>query len=239
MKSHLDYYTFQAEARGVRSVEDVRRMAAEQAFLYRIAVPWLPASKSAVIADIGCGHGSYLLWLRGLGYTQVIGVDAAETQVRYAREGGARVELGDGITWLESQSEGSLDTVVGVDLIEHLSKDDFMRFLAASHRALRSGGNVVLRYPNGDSPFVGLNLFNDITHVWTYTTNCLESVGRMHGFVRFAFEDESVAGFRDRRWLKVPIARFSQLILRSLLQAASKEKVRYWNSSIWASLWRG
>ena len=47
--NHLDYYKFQAEARGVRSLEDVRRKASERAFIYeRVVRSWLPKGMTRV-----------------------------------------------------------------------------------------------------------------------------------------------------------------------------------------------
>ena len=142
----------------------------------------------------------------------------------------------DAIGWLEAQPPASLEVVFAIDFIEHISKDDFMRVLQAGHRALAPGGLMIFRYPNGDSPFVGLNLFNDITHVWTYTTNCLNSLARMHGFARCQFVDEGGAAIRDHRWLKVPVSRICAVVLRVLLQTVSRERIKYWNSCIWACL---
>ena len=78
----------------------------------------------------------------------------------------------------------TFNALVAIDFLEHISKDDVMELLRQAHRVLAKGGRFILRYPNGDSPLVGMNLFNDITHVWTYTPNCLDTLARMHGFAR-------------------------------------------------------
>ena len=113
-----------------------------------------------------------------------------------------------------------------------------MELLHLAHAALAPGGSLILRLPNGDSPFVGMNLFNDITHVWTYTPNCLNSLAAMHGFSRTQFADEGAAAIRDRRWLKVPLAKLSALLLRVLSQAAAREKIDHWSPNLWARLIR-
>src|SRR6185436_1114776 len=118
--------------------------------------------------------------------------------------------------------------------IEHISKDEFMDLLKGTQRVLSAGGRLILRYPNGDSPLVGMNLFNDITHVWTYTLNCLNSLAMMHGFARVHFVDESSAAIRDHRWLKVPMCEICTSLLRLLFRAATREKVDYWSPHLWA-----
>src|SRR5688500_19377563 len=102
-----------------------------------------------------------------------------------------------------AQQPASLSAIIAIDLVEHLGKDVFVEFLEQSKRVLRPGGSLILRLPNGDSPLVGLNLFNDITHVWTYTSNCLSSLARMVGFAATDFFDESTHALRDHRWIKV------------------------------------
>ena len=234
---HLDYYKYQAEARGVRTLEDVRRGARDKSYIYeRIVLPWLPADTSSNIAEIACGHGSFLWWLKQHHYSQIVGVDSSHEQIELARQTGVAVFKKDLNEWLADQADGSLQTVIAIDLIEHISKDDLMELLASSHRVLLRGGRFILRYPNGDSPLVGRNLFNDITHVWTYTSNCLQSLASMHGFSGVRFADESEAGIRDSRWLKVPLCRLSTHLLRFIFRAATKEKIEYWSPYIWACL---
>lgn len=234
---YLDYYSYQAKARGVRSVQDVKRIAEEKAYVYeRIVLPWLPSESNAVIAEIACGHGSFLYWLKQRGYENVTGIDSSPEQIDFARQTGVKVARMDFNEWLVKQAAGSQNALVAIDLIEHISKDSFMDFLKESSRVLSSGGRLLLRYPNGDSPLVGRNLFNDITHIWTYTTNCLETLGRMHGFSQFRFADESSLAIRDIRWLKVPLCKLSTAVLRFLVRAATKERVEYWSPNIWACL---
>jgi SAM-dependent methyltransferase len=234
---HTDYYRFQAAARGVESPDDVVRVAHEQAYIYdRIITPWLPPGSSIRAADLGCGHGSFLVWLRGHGIQNVVGIDSSAEQVAIARGAGLTAEHRNILDWLREQAPGSFDILFGIDLIEHLPKDEFVSLLALSQRALAPGGRLILRYPNGDSPLVGLNLFNDITHQWTYTTNCLRSLSRMTDFFDALFIDQSDAAIRDHRWIKVPFSRVAQTCLRLLFKAACRENVRYLSPHMWACL---
>ena len=235
--SHRDFYKFQAEARDVHTLNDVRRIASEKAYIYdRIVLPWLPTDKRSRISEIACGHGSFLCWLAERGYTSLTGIDSSQEQIEFARQLGIEVQQMDANQWLAGQPPGSQHIIAGIDLIEHLTKDEVMELLKAAYRALAGGGRLILRYPNGDSPLVGMNLFNDITHVWTYTPNCLNSLAIMHGFSCVHFVDESSTAIRDQRWLKVPICKISTSLLRFLFRAATREKVDYWSPHIWACL---
>lgn len=237
--NHLSYYQYQAKARGVYSIDDVRRIANERSHFYdRVVLPWLPADRSSRLAELACGHGSFLCWLRDRGYRDTIGIDSSKEQIEFAKQIGTSVELDDAIRWISKQPDSSLDVIVAIDFAEHISKDDFMEILHHSRRTLKSGGKFIMRLPNGDSPFVGMNLFNDITHVWTYTPNCLESLGRMSGFTRFSFDDEGTAGIRDHRWIKVPLSRVCKSILALLFSSAAKVSPQLWSPHLWASLER-
>jgi hypothetical protein len=81
-----------------------------------------------------------------------------------------------------------------------------------------------------------MNLFNDITHVWTCTSNCLNSLAQMHGFAHAEFADEGAEAIRDHRWLKVPLAKLSTGILRALTQAATRERIQHLSPHLWARL---
>ena len=235
--SHLDYYQYQAEARGIRTLDDVHRCAREKSHVYdRIVQPWLPVDKGQAIGELACGHGSFLHWLKTRGYAQVHGVDSSPEQIQFARQVGAEVDKDDVNNWLTRQPRTHFAALVGIDLVEHLPKDSFMELLRSAHGALAKGGSLVLRLPNGDSPFVGINLFNDITHVWTYTPNCLNSLAQMQGFSRTEFEDEGAAAIRDARWLKVPLAKASAAILRTLVRFSTRERIKYLSPNLWARL---
>ncbi len=235
--THLSYYQFQAQARGVRNAADVANMAAARAYLYnRTVLPWLPPEPSGRIVELACGHGSLLHWLRSRGYTEVVGIDSSPEQVALAKTSGTQVICGEVNEWFCKQEPDSIDCFLAVDLIEHLPKDDFMLMLSEIVRTLRPGGSCILRFPNGDSPFVGRNLFNDITHVWTYTPNCLCSLAAMHGYGRVEFLDESLTGLRDHRWLKVPLARISRALLRMWVCAATRERIEFLGPHLWARI---
>lgn len=237
--SHLAYYAYQATARGVHGAEDVARGARDKAFIYqRVVKPWLPTRSDAKIAELACGHGSFLCWLAQNGYSNVVGVDSSPEQTKLAASTGVQVETQDALEWLAQQEKGTYDVFVAIDFIEHIAKDDLMTLLRLGQDKLRPGGRLILRYPNGDSPLVGLNLFNDITHVWTYTSNCLNSLAKMHGFAGTEFADEGWRITRDHRWIKLPLSYLSEAILRFLFQAVSRERLHFWSSSIWACLER-
>ena len=237
--SHLSYYDYQVQARGILSADDVHRDAASKAYLYdRLLLPRLPKDRASRVVELACGHGALLHWAVSHGFQQVLGLDSSPPQIAAARAAGVSVEQADVLDWLEGQPAASVAALVAIDLIEHLPKDDFMGLLAEAARVLQPGGMLILRYPNGDSPLVGLNLFNDITHVWTYTSNCVATLARMHGFARADFADEGWRVARDHRWLKVPLGWLGERLLSGVLRVVTRETVTRFSPHGWAFLQR-
>ena len=133
---------------------------------------WLPESKNARIVDLACGYGRLLHFFRLRGYHQVTGVDISPDQVKRATEVHPNVLEGNVLDFLE-QHRAQFDLIVGLDLIEHLTKDEVLRFLRGCFEALRPGGRLVLQTPNADSPFGMASRYNDFTHEVSFNFNAL------------------------------------------------------------------
>lgn len=238
MSSH-DFYDYQASARGLHAPGDVDAMVRLMGPTYRrILRGWLPASRDAAIYEVACGPGIMLRFLREEGYTNLAGSDFAACQVDLAKAAGLPVKQSDSLLELQCLGAATLDCVIGLDFVEHLPKEEFMRFLELSHRALKVGGCLILRLPNGSSPLVGLHLFNDITHQWAYTTHAMRALFHMFGFKDVVFVDETVPSIREKRWIKVPLTRLAQGLLRGLIRAVTREHVTCLSPSFYTAAWK-
>lgn len=239
MNALESYYGYQAIARGLTSSQDVERLSDVMSICYdRLLTPWLPSNREAEIYEVACGPGVMLRYLRRRGYTRLAGSDSSQSQIELARAVGLPVIFGDSIEDLRTYPAERWDRLIGIDFIEHLPKDVLVAFLGESYRTLRKNGCLILRAPNGDSPFVGRNLFNDITHYWAYTSVATEALLKMAGFGRVEFVDESVASIQKHRWIKAPLMRCSQVVLRFLIQSATREHIEYLGSSIFVAAWK-
>jgi len=228
------YYEHQARARGVRTADDVQANLALVRRLYRhILSPWLPDPFDVAIYEVACGPGIFLSWLRECGYTQAIGTDLADVQVRIAKEAGLSVRCCNSIEDLQTKDDGAFDTIVAIDFLEHLPKDVMIEFFCIATRKLKPGGSLILRGPNGASPFVGMNLFNDITHYWAYTPVALRALLQMCGFSNVVFNEEGPAKIQRLRWLKQLPMLIAKRFVSSLARAAIGEAVPYLEPSIW------
>ena len=231
----LDWYESLSELRGIVTADDVRRMTEYYRPGYaRLLSGVLPVDKTAAIYDIGCGPGLTLNILKSLGYDSLEGTDLSERATRIAQSLGLKVNSANSIGDLETKAAASYECILAIDVIEHLEKKDLVKLLEVVRTKLKPGGVFILRFPNGDSPLVGRHLFNDVTHVWTYTSVALTGLLAMAGFRNAGFIDEAVPFARGNRFLKVPVRLLSQKLLRLLIRASCGETVDYLSPSVWA-----
>ena len=228
-----DDYRYQAEARGLKTDDDVMRLVRQMRPVYeRLLTSWLPRHHDAAIYEVACGPGVMLRFLRDQGFVNVKGSDSSEYQVTLARASGFPVTLADSLRELKGHADGTWDCLLGIDFLEHLPKERVTPFIAECFRTLKPGGSLILRTPNGDSPLVGRHLFNDISHQWAFTTIALRSLLIHGGFAPPAFADEAAAAIERQRWIKVPFMKASQAALRWLIRSATRETVAFLSPSL-------
>jgi 2-polyprenyl-3-methyl-5-hydroxy-6-metoxy-1,4-benzoquinol methylase len=239
MNASESYYRYQATARGLTSAQAVEGLTNSMALVYRrLLARWLPSDRQAEIYEVACGPGIMLRYLRSLGYARLGGSDAAASQIELARAAGLPVTFGDSLKEIKGEAAQRWDCLIAIDFIEHLPKDVLVEFFFECHRTLRTNGCLIMRAPNGDSPLVGRNVFNDITHYWAYTTIATEALLKMAGFQRVEFADESLASIQKHRWIKVPLMKCAQAVVRAVIRSATREDIRYLNSSIYIAAWK-
>jgi 2-polyprenyl-3-methyl-5-hydroxy-6-metoxy-1,4-benzoquinol methylase len=226
------YYEFQAQARGITCLTDVEIAARIQGKVYdRLMGKRMPQELDAPIYEAACGPGIFLKWAQNRGYTNLRGTDSSTQYCELARQATLPVVCTDSLADLAEQKDGSLAMIVAIDFIEHLTREILLDFLMLSRRKLRSGGSLILRAPNGDSPLVARNLFNDITHQWAYTSSALKGLLEMIGFRSVEFADDSIANIERYRVIKLPLAIIAQYFLQFLFRSATREKIKFWGSS--------
>lgn len=142
---------------------------------------WLPAAKDARITDLACGHGNLLFFLSSLGYTELAGVDISPDQVRLARQVARNVEEGNLLDYL-GRHAGEFDLVCGLDIIEHMAKDEVLEFLDGCFSALAPGGRLILQTPNAVSPFGNIVRYGDFTHEVCFEERVLGQLLELVGF---------------------------------------------------------
>jgi SAM-dependent methyltransferase len=143
---------------------------------------WLPREKDARIAELACGSGKLLHFFKRNGYSRIRGVDISPDQIALARQTGLEVTQANALDWL-SGFQREFDLIVSLDLVEHFTREEALRFLELCFSALKPGGRLILQTPNADSPFGLQHRYNDITHEWAFNPNQLSRLLRRAGFV--------------------------------------------------------
>jgi SAM-dependent methyltransferase len=102
------------------------------------------------ILDVGCGVSSPLAVMKG--QARLVGMDAHPAAIETARANGTHDEfhVGDVLNIRQHFGAKSFETVVAIDLIEHLDKSDGLRLLDTMEEVATR--RVVVFTPNGFVP---------------------------------------------------------------------------------------
>lgn len=127
-------------------------------------LPLIPSHKTASIFDMGCGSGSMLKALQEAGFTGAKGMDISPEQVKVAAAMGvANVTEGDALRFV-AESENTFDVLLGMDIIEHFTKDELVDLLQNIRKSLKPGGIAIFRTPNMDAFLSTVFANGDFTH---------------------------------------------------------------------------
>lgn len=107
----------------------------------------LQPKKGELILDIGCGCGEIVAQCRKLG-ANAVGLDYSQAAVEISRE-----TVNDGVIIRASAThlpflDETFDKVVTLDVLEHLSKEDTLKYLSEIRRVLKIGGMLLLHTPS-------------------------------------------------------------------------------------------
>lgn len=115
------------------------------------------------VLEIGFGNGEFLGWARARG-ADIVGSERTPSAIAAAETAGITLIPPDfetgAIQWADQ-----FDIIAAFDVFEHLDPATIMAKLRAIDTMLRPGGWLVLRYPNGQSPFGLAAQHGDATHV--------------------------------------------------------------------------
>jgi SAM-dependent methyltransferase len=165
-----------------------------EGYIRQVIARHLPRNKQARIVDLGCGHGAFLYFLARAGYSQIAGVDTSPEQIALAhRLGIMQAELGNIAEFLARYEDSSLDAVLLIDVIEHLTRQELFDLLDAVCRALASGGICLVHVPNAEGLYGMRVRYGDFTHESAFTAKSANQIFRTIGFSKVeAYEDKPV-----------------------------------------------
>ena len=142
----------------------------------------LPQSASANILDIGCGNGSFVLFLTESGYINSSGIDISEEQIEYGRSIGiSSIKCADLHDFLKEKT-ATYDCIIARDVMEHLTRQEIFDTLLMINNALHPGGFFIMQAPNGEGIFYTSIFYGDFTHEIAFTESSLNQICRNTGF---------------------------------------------------------
>ncbi len=115
------------------------------------------------VLEIGFGNGEFLAFAREREW-EVKGLEINFNLLEIAEKHGFDVSHSSELTDLQ---ESHFDLVVAFDVLEHLDEQSISNIFHEINRILRSGGFLIAKFPNGDSPFGMINQNGDVTHITT------------------------------------------------------------------------
>jgi hypothetical protein len=119
------------------------------------------------LLEIGFGNGSFLGWAKSLG-GEIFGVETnAQLNARARQFFGSDGFFDDLRDFRLDPLRGRLTHVVAFDVIEHISIEHLPGMFERIAELLCAEGRLILRFPNGDSPFGRMIQHGDPTHVTT------------------------------------------------------------------------
>ena len=144
----------------------------------------LPASRTARIAEVGCGFGHLLRFLAERGYSDLT---ACDLDPRLAEATGRRMRGRANVAHREARAflldhPGAFDLVLAFDLVEHFDLEGAYAFAEATRNALRPGGVAIFRTPNMANVLGGYSRFMDLTHRIGFTEQSAAQLLRAAGF---------------------------------------------------------
>jgi SAM-dependent methyltransferase len=161
-------------------------------------------ARDTPILEIGCGSGGLLAYLGRRGFSHATGIDISEEQVALARRRGVNAEHGDVLEYLGTQV-AAFGVILGVDVLEHFTRDELARLAPLACSALRPGGRLMVQTANGAALLPGQVIYGDLTHQTIFTPDSIGQLLRSAGFERLSFYETGPIPLRLRGKLDVAL----------------------------------
>jgi len=135
------YRYYSSNRIGRLAPETVAGFKPRESYLKKLIKEHFPRDKNIRILEIGCGHGAFQYYIAQAGYTNSIGIDGSEEQVKEAHRLGIKnVILADLVEYIKRVEDNSIDLLIAFDVIEHFTKDELSCLVDEFYRIIKNGG---------------------------------------------------------------------------------------------------
>ncbi|MFN2386934.1 MAG: methyltransferase domain-containing protein [Thermoanaerobaculia bacterium] len=172
------YLEFENLFRGTRETV----LARQRAYLPLLREAAARVGDGASFLDVGCGRGELLELAREAGL-EMTGCDTDAEMVRECRARGLAAQPGGFWQVLARTDADSLGGVTALQVIEHLTYPDIRALLEMAHRALKSGGCILLETVNPLSWYAMRFFYADPSHRQPVPDATCEFLVKTAGFV--------------------------------------------------------
>lgn len=158
-----------------------------------------------VVADIGCGCGAFLDFLKGVA-SEIVAVEPSETYRQVMDKKGFHTYAYAEEAKLDWQNK--IDVITSFDVIEHV--EDPFKFLKESYQLLNAGGQAVIGTPT-DAPVMRSllgetyekQLLFSTQHLWIFSEKTLKMMAESAGYQEISVKYFQRYGIQNLLgWLK-------------------------------------
>jgi len=168
------------------------------------------------VLEIGFGNGAFLDFSKSIGWN-ISGVEIIPDLVDRAVQN--KYKAFQDINDIPAQNK--YDLIVAFDVLEHIESNQILNFFKKIKNFLHPNGILIIRVPNGSSPFGLSNQHGDITHhsiitesKMDYWVNCVN--------LEINYKGGDIYLIHNGKKIKVPIR-----ILKRILQLLIERMVRW------------
>jgi SAM-dependent methyltransferase len=187
--------------------------------------------RDASMVELGCGSGEMLGILSDAGFTNVVGVDVSEEQVTAARAAGYQVELGDALGFLSSRREAA-DVIIGIDFLEHMTKDEIAMLMPAMAESMSRGGLLVIQTVNASGLHGMRTGYGDLTHMTLFNEGSIRQLLNVYGFEVIALEETGPRPIGVRGLVRVLLWRVIRTVLNAVLIVETGHSQQVWTENL-------
>jgi SAM-dependent methyltransferase len=151
-------------------------------FYKRNYLKHIQLNKNDNILVISCGTGYFVNLMTQEGYKNILGIDSDMEKVKYAQNKGLNCKTENAFPFLEKNRK-CFDMIFAEQEINHLTKEEILKFLKLCWNNLNKDGMLVVHSLNGANPITGSEASaQNFNHFNMFTEYSLRQVMRFSKF---------------------------------------------------------